>query len=285
MAKRIDLTGQRFGKLVALEPTKKNNKTAWRCKCDCGNETIVFTFCLRNGNTSSCGCGATNSVKNELGNKYGRLTVQKFVGVNNNHSEWECICECGNTIIVKGDLLRNGTIKSCGCIRVINELGKKYGKLTVIEYAGSNNNNSALWKCQCECGNTTIVTGNNLRKGQTMSCGCIKSRGELIINKILSDSNINYKTQYTVLINGSYYRFDYAIFNDKNELLRLIEFDGEYHYQNKTDIDTYTKIHNRDLVKNNYCQNNNIPLVRIPYWERNNLNLEMLLNDNYLLKI
>ena len=66
-----------------------------------------------------------------------------------------------------------------------------------------------------------------------MSCGCIKSRGELIINKILSNSNINYKTQYTVLIDGSYYRFDYAIFNDKNELLRLIEFlcsDGRFYH-------------------------------------------------------
>ena len=63
MPKKLDLTNQRFGKLIALYSTHKNGKTAWHCKCDCGNELDVFTFCLRNGNTSSCGC---EKIKNEL---------------------------------------------------------------------------------------------------------------------------------------------------------------------------------------------------------------------------
>lgn len=281
MPKRLDLTGQRFGKLVALEPTRKNNKTAWKCKCDCGKETIVFTFCLRNGNTSSCGCGATNTVKDEIGKRYGKLTISKYLGTQNHHAVWECQCDCGKVISAKGDLLRNGTITSCGCIKIINELNNKYGKLTVIEFAGTNEYNVAKWKCKCDCGNIVIVTGTNLRKGQTLSCGCLKSKGELIINQILSNNNINYKTQYTVLINHSYYRFDYAIFDKDNNLLELIEFDGEHHYPDKTTKDIYETTKQRDELKNKYCKEHNISLKRIPYWERNNLSLDLIMGDKY----
>lgn len=59
--KIIDLTGQRFGKLIAIRKDEKPNKTSdrsclWICKCDCGNETIVKSSSLRNGYTKSCGC-------------------------------------------------------------------------------------------------------------------------------------------------------------------------------------------------------------------------------------
>ena len=55
----IDLTGQRFGKLVALEyaGTSKRRESLWRCACDCGNESIVRGDVLRRGTTESCGCG------------------------------------------------------------------------------------------------------------------------------------------------------------------------------------------------------------------------------------
>lgn len=54
---RIDLTGQRFGKLVAVEPAENvGGKTTWLCRCDCGKERIVKTKFLRNGKTRSCGC-------------------------------------------------------------------------------------------------------------------------------------------------------------------------------------------------------------------------------------
>ena len=62
MANRIDLTGQRFGRLVVLERaedhvTKSGKKVKqWNCLCDCGNEKIVRHGELRNGHTKSCGC-------------------------------------------------------------------------------------------------------------------------------------------------------------------------------------------------------------------------------------
>ena len=53
-----DITGQRFGKLVALRhvPGGKGVRGKWQCLCDCGNEATVHPYCLRHGMTRSCGC-------------------------------------------------------------------------------------------------------------------------------------------------------------------------------------------------------------------------------------
>lgn len=62
MGKFIDLTGQKFGKLTVIKREKNIRKndgsiiSRWMCKCDCGNETIVYSSFLKNGHTKSCGC-------------------------------------------------------------------------------------------------------------------------------------------------------------------------------------------------------------------------------------
>lgn len=55
---RKDLTGQRFGRLVVIEPvtTGEYRNSVWLCQCDCGNKKIVPTYKLLNGRTYSCGC-------------------------------------------------------------------------------------------------------------------------------------------------------------------------------------------------------------------------------------
>lgn len=55
--KFVDLTGQRFGRLTVIKRVENNGKKVmWLCRCDCGNETTVFSGYLRNGDTKSCGC-------------------------------------------------------------------------------------------------------------------------------------------------------------------------------------------------------------------------------------
>lgn len=57
MGRLIDLTGQRFGRLVVMERAEnKGNAVTWLCKCDCGAETLVSGKDLRRGHTQSCGC-------------------------------------------------------------------------------------------------------------------------------------------------------------------------------------------------------------------------------------
>lgn len=54
----IDMTGQRFGRLVVIDRAEndKKNHARWRCVCDCGNITVVTGYSLRGGLTTSCGC-------------------------------------------------------------------------------------------------------------------------------------------------------------------------------------------------------------------------------------
>ena len=60
--KRIDLIGQKIGRLTVIEKAEDyiqsngRRRTAWRCQCDCGNQVIIHTDCLLQGNTQSCGC-------------------------------------------------------------------------------------------------------------------------------------------------------------------------------------------------------------------------------------
>ena len=58
MSNVIDITGKRFGRLVAIEPTKerKNGSIIWKCKCDCGNIHHVPTRFLNSNEVKSCGC-------------------------------------------------------------------------------------------------------------------------------------------------------------------------------------------------------------------------------------
>ena len=78
MSRLIDLTGKRFGRLVVLERAEnKGNCTSarWKCKCDCGNYTVVGGYSLRSGNTLSCGCYWRETIKN-FGFKHGYTSPQ-----------------------------------------------------------------------------------------------------------------------------------------------------------------------------------------------------------------
>lgn len=52
-------------------------------------------------------------------------------------------------------------------------IGKQFGRLTVIGYAGTNKQNSCVWRCKCSCGKECEVEGRSLRRGKTRSCGCL----------------------------------------------------------------------------------------------------------------
>lgn len=56
-------------------------------------------------------------------------------------------------------------------MKAINLVGKKFGKLTVKEFAG-HKNNFRQWLCECDCGNEKVIRGGHLTKGFTKSCGC-----------------------------------------------------------------------------------------------------------------
>lgn len=55
-----------------------------------------------------------------------------------------------------------------------NLIGKKFGRLTVIELSPIQKNNNTYWRCQCDCGNIKDIKSTNLKSGITKSCGCYR---------------------------------------------------------------------------------------------------------------
>lgn len=286
---RNDLTGQRFGKLVVLKenPVRKNGKVYWDCQCDCGNLTTVRGACLTKGETKSCGCYTQKP--NEIGKIYGKWTVIKEAPSKNRRTYWTCQCECGTVADVLAQNLRNGTSTSCGCQNRVSLVGQRFGLLTVIKENPERQNEHVCWDCVCDCGNHVTVTLGNLKNGFTCSCGCLRtSVGELNIKKILDENSIPYIKEYKVMINNQKRFFDFAILNDNNEIIRFIEFDGIQHtpgyvrgfFTAEENIQT----HQRDIEKNQYALEHNIPLVRIPHTMRDTMTLNDLLSDIYLVK-
>lgn len=288
--KKLDLTNQRFGLLSVIKPAPKRNDryTRWICKCDCGKITEVRTDYLRNGHTTSCGCVKQKHFQkyNLKGQRFGKLIVLQDLPPNKQH----CQCDCGNLIDVLTSNLINGNTSSCGCLQkeqaskanFISLVGQRFGKLLVLERADNNSYNAVCYKCQCDCGAITFVTAHNLRNGNTNSCGCIKSKGEMLINKWLQEHNIKFKPQFShsdiILESNRRPFFDFAIFDDKNNLLFFIEYNGKQHYQvtggwNTPEVFKITQ--NRDNQKRAQCKKLNIPLYEIAY----NENLESKLNQ------
>lgn len=114
-----------------------------------------------------------------------------------------------------------------------------------------------------------------LREGKGCSL-CKSSKGEKAINKYLLDNNYSFKREYRFENTEiSLLRFDFAV--NLNNKLYLIEFDGKQHFNIESQFgdnnkeEKFNKIVANDKKKDKYCKDNNIPLLRIPYWEFDNI--------------
>lgn len=120
------------------------------------------------------------------GRKFNRLTVLRRNGSSNDkRAMWLCECDCGNEITAVGRAIKDGKIKSCGCLKQENLCsraedltGKKFGRLTVLgradDYIPPCGSPKVRWRCLCDCGNETIIVGAYLRNGTSKSCGCLQ---------------------------------------------------------------------------------------------------------------
>jgi len=152
-----------------------------------------------------------------------------------------------------------------------------------------NSNKKVWWKClKCNHGwKTTINSRNN-----GIGCPkCRESKGEKKIDEILTKYNIPHNSQYKFKdlkgIGGGYLKFDVPVFWDeeKIKLRMLIEYDGKQHYKwikGWITEEEFKILQYHDQLKNEYCKNNNINLLRIPYWDFNNI--ENILN-NYIINV
>lgn len=135
MARRIDLTGQRFGRLTVIEYDHAEHDGAhWLCKCDCGTEKVIAGYLLRNGATKSCGCLKSDASRAALDKARAALKARP-----------------------RKDLT-----------------GQRFERLVVLGLADVPDRKGFIfWRVRCDCGTEKIIMQNNLVYGQTRSCGCL----------------------------------------------------------------------------------------------------------------
>lgn len=152
------------------------------------------------------------TIKDLTGQRFGKVIVQKFIKTNSNHkSVWLCVCDCGKSFDALGTNLISGKTKSCGCLRGKQRIdyskyvGKRFGKLVVLERKDINNK----YKCLCDCGNIVFISPGNL--SYTKSCGCsrIKATGIdrlfFYYEKQAKNRNLEFsldKEYFKLLVNG-----------------------------------------------------------------------------------
>lgn len=296
MPAKINLINQQIGDLLVIKETKKrkNNSVVWECQCKCGNIEEFSTKELRSEGIIQCHkCGSKRQPKTKLtdniiGKKFNHLTVlEKTKKHSGGKILYRCICDCEKQIEVlvsRTDLIRNHTT-SCGCAKRKYQIGDIINNRKIIGYVGSKyNDGHYYYKCKCLlCNHEYEALGQTLEK--TISCGCQKSIGEYNILQVLQNNNIPFIREYK--FSNSLLRFDFAILDNSNKVIRLIEFDGEQHYKQNVKnkgwntFQKYQYTLEHDLLKNKIAKENNISLIRIPYWERENITLDLLFSDKY----
>jgi len=119
-----------------------------------------------------------NHVRRMEGEKFGNILVLRENGRSDTGSViWTCKCLlCGkNFDRTSANIARINGVKGCGCgsdVKLVDIVGKKFGRLTVVNRSENSKKGRSRWACICECGNHTIVEGKELRSGHTKTCGC-----------------------------------------------------------------------------------------------------------------
>lgn len=227
----------------------------------------------------------SHKINDLSGQRFGKLVALQY---DHEKKKWLCQCDCGKQWYVRADHLVGHRVISCGCSKrerlSVDLSGKRFGKLVALYSLNKTTSNGHIyWHCKCDCGNEVDVPSSYLTYGNTKSCGCLVSYGEMVIAQILTKLNISFNRQQTFIdcVNpktGVKLKFDFYL-PDYN---CCIEYDGKQHFEyNDNGWDTKQDFKNRvyrDTVKDNYCLSKNIKLFRISYKDKNKLNTDFILS-------
>lgn len=248
----------------------------------CEKEFTTAIQYVADGQTKSCGC--LGGYKDLRGLSFGKLTVmEKTNRRQNGHIIWKCRCECGNITYVSTHHLKDGTVKSCGCLNTVDLTNRRFGKLIALYPTDERQHGNVVWQCICDCGQLKKYSTSSLLSGDAISCGCLSSKGELRIKEVLEHYHINYIREKV---------FDNCINPETQAKLRFdfylpdydccIEYNGEQHYTyHKTGWntkDSYQRLQKRDSIKKQFCQDSGKNILIIPYWEYANIENILLFN-------
>lgn len=268
-------------------PNYKDSKTYYKCICDCGKEYIVYGYYLTTGKRHRCpDCSLIEQgIKrriDRIGQRFGKLIILELLYNYNNTGKTyaKCKCNCDNIKIIAMNNLINGHTKSCGCEEInsrytrqhfIDITGQKFGMLTVVEKSDKKaSNGSVIWECNCDCGGHTFASYTSLKYGHVLSCGCRhRSKWEIFIHNYLKELNVDFEEEkrFPECMNikqSDMLPFDFYIENKRI----IIEYDGEHHYKPIEywgGEEKFKITQQNDEIKNKFCEDNNIILLRLPY--------------------
>lgn len=176
--------------------------------------------------------------------------------------------------------MKSGAVISCGCLGIkhrVNSVKRdltncKFGELTALYPTDKRqaSTGAVMWHCKCSCGRELDVPTNALTTGNTTSCRHFKlSKGAKNIENILLKYNIIFVKEKTFkecrdknVLRFDFYLPDYNI---------CIEYDGEQHFKEANAgffKDRLEDIQKKDRIKNQYCLDHNIKIIRISYLEQ-----------------
>ena len=198
MPKRLDLTGQKFGRLsvVAYSHTD-NGKAYWKCVCDCGNQIVVRGTSLRSKEFPSCGC--YKRVINEIDNRYGRLLVISFSNLDEHgNAYWNCICDCGQYVTIIGTSLRRNHTQSCGCLHTELLIKRCSGKNSNFWRGGGSSNRQKYpsdWTNELR----ESIRNRDDRKCQFQDCEYNDTKNKIKLSVHHIDGNKNNCQEYNLI--------------------------------------------------------------------------------------
>lgn len=240
-------------------------------------------------------------------NKYhqqngGMLTyVDKLMIPGSQRTFYLTLCDCGRWAITRSDRFAKGDKEgnsSCGCLSKNNQFHKidytqiKHPFYTFIKQLNTKDKEldhySYNWEIECKkCGKKFELPPWRLLNSTSAynPCDCWRNnyKGEIKIGELLKGNNIFYTIQKSFSdLKGDkqVLKFDFYVNNNY-----LIEYDGIGHYQprqfggmtKEQSIIAFEQQKRYDQLKNNYCKENNIPLIRIPYTHLDKLCIKDLL--------
>lgn len=266
-----------------------NSRTKIKCKHNtCGYEWSIIPNNFINHGQRCPKCNGNYRRSNEefiqevyelVGNEY--IFLDEFIDTQTKIRCKHNIEDCENEWeISPSSFLRGTRCPKCqhrGYKKTDKEFKEEVYKLVGEEYEFLEKYIDAHTKIMCkhnDCNHKWMITPGKFLQGRRCPV-CNDSKGEQLIREYLQNKKIIFLQEYTfsdlLSDKDNPLRFDFAVFNKNNDLKFLIEYDGEFHYQDIYKDGSYELQKLHDERKNQYCKENNIPLLRIPYWEFDNI--------------
>lgn len=187
-----------------------------------------------------------NTLIDLTGQRFGKLTVrEKLPPLSDRRTRWLCDCDCGNSCVVNSYALRKKNQQSCGCGKIKDIVGQRFGRLIVLkrsnQYVLISNRKKYLWECRCDCGATVYRLSEKLQQGR--QCACKACMGKAAATAMTENAGFVEGTQLCKLSAtkanaNSSSGVRGVFFNSRSGKWRAtLKFQGKDHY-----LGEYTKI-------------------------------------------